>query len=185
MGLANFKSKAGKVKKPIKRKAVSKYAGVAAAEPQEPFLPIGRHRVAVHQTYEKVSEKSNALHFHAKLEILETLTEGVDPGMYKWLQGVDGKWARGGPGRVKAFVIAADGHESEADFEESKGDDWGKFIDACAADEDACEEFGENPLEGKTLLVTVTGTGKFSENEDGTQGDEYTNCAWARDDSDD
>lgn len=183
MGLANFKSKKA-VKKPLKRRAVSKYAGVAAAEAQEPFLPIGRHQVRVIQTYEKVSEKSNALHFHAKLEILATLTKGVELGNYKFLQGVDGKWARGGPGRVKAFVIAADGHESEAEFEEARGDEWGKFIDACAGDEDACEEFGENPLEDNVLLVTVTGTGKFSENEDGTQGDEYTNCAWQKNDED-
>jgi hypothetical protein len=184
MGLANFKTK-GKVKKPVKRKAVSKYAGVAAAEAQEPFLPVGRHQVRVIQTYEKVSEKSNALHFHAKVEIIATLTEGVELGNYKWLQGVDGKWARGGPGRVKAFVIAADGHASEADFEEKFGDEWPVFIDACTGDEDGEGEYGENPLEGKVLLVTVTGTGKFSENEDGTQGDEYTNCAWAPDDSDD
>ncbi len=181
MGLAKFGK--GKKKK-VAKKATSKYSGVTPAEDRDPILEEGLHQCKVLGTEEFEGEKKGGTYFKATLEIIESST--YDAGEVRaFLQCVTkGNALRVGGPKVMSFVQAAAGFDDFDDFCEDKGgaEEAAQFVDACGGGEDACETFGENPLEDKIVNVRVTKNGppKVYTNDKGEENEvQYYNYAWS------
>lgn len=187
MGLGKFKKGAKKV---AKKKAVSKYSGVTPAEDRDPILEEGLHKVRVLGTEEFEGEKKGGQYFKATLEIVESSV--YEPGsVYCFLQCVTkGNALRVGGPKVLSFVQAAAGFDDFEAFCEDKGgsDEAALFVDACGGEEDACEQFGENPLEGRILNVRAQKNGepKTYTNDKGEETTtQYYNYQWAAEEDQD
>lgn len=157
--LAKFGSKS-KTKKPARR-AVSKYAGVTPAEDRDPVLEEGMHQLRVVSTEEFDGESNGGRYFKATLEIVGS-SKHEEGERRAFLQCVTkGNPLRVGGPKVMSFVQHAAGFADFGEFCEDKGgeEEAAQFVDACGGDEDACEVFGENPLEGKILNCRASKNG--------------------------
>lgn len=179
MALGKFKSPGTAAKAPPK-KAASRYAGVSASAPRDPMPHVGEYRFRVVACDEGHNPGKGRDSFKAKLEIVELDKRAAENhavgDVVVMLQFVSGNGAQAGLGRVKSFIMAAGGFETEEEYDAFDPD--GLFIEACTGAANEYSERGETVV-GRLVDCKVT-RGNDCKDKDGVPtGDYYRDFAWA------
>lgn len=154
--MVNFaKPKTGQ-KAAAPQKKESMWKGVQSAAPRTPEPKKGKYRLRVEMTQEGVNDQTKNKSFKVDATIVKRFSEaGTDEGDDVFMGWVftGSKAASYNMNRIKAFVVATAGFDSDDAFDEFDPD--GELIDACLG---APNKFGENgpPLNGRLVDVVVT-----------------------------
>lgn len=163
----------------------NKYSGVKAAAGRHPQPQPGRYLFKVLKTYETTNPGKARQTYHADLEVVESMPANGQlmnpPGStVGFLQVVNGSSATMGPPRVKAFVMAATGFETEEDYDQM--DPLGNFINATAGARGGTYPDGspivDNPLGGVYVACEVAAGNPVVKNGQPT-GEYYMQYSWA------
>lgn len=164
--------------------AVNRYAGVQANNGRFPQPQPGKYLFKVLKTYETRNPgKGQRTTYHADMEVVTVDPHGSllnAPGsIVSFIQIVDGTSASMGPPRVKAFVIAATGFDTEEDYNQM--DPAGQFMNATAGAPGMVYPDGspivQNPLGGVFVAATVS-QGKPVLKNGAPTGEFYADFAW-------
>lgn len=163
----------------------NRYSGVKAAAGRHPQPQPGKFLFKVLKTYETENPgKGHRATYHAELEVVECIPSGqlVNPpgSTVAFIQVVSGTSATMGPPRVKAFVMAATGFETEEDYDQM--DPQGQFINATAGRRGMVYPDGtpivDNPLGGVYVACEVSPGNPVMKNGQPT-GEYYMNYSWS------
>lgn len=152
-------------------KKVSRYAGISAAQPREPFPMPGEYLFKVIGMVEGHNPGKGTDSVKVKLEVIESEGEEANKvgATVAMVEVVTGGGAAQALSRVKAFVMACAGFEGEDEYDAFDPD--GEFIEAClgASNEYAADE---RLAVGRLVAAQVT-RGRSRDD-----GDFYRNYAW-------
>jgi hypothetical protein len=151
-GSAESKTPAGKGKPAPGKK--SRFAGVAASQPRDPIPEVGAYRFRFVTVEEGYNEGNGCSSAKTTLEIVAKDSEHHEVGDHVFIpERITGNGSAAGRSRFKAMVVAGDGHDTEAEYDEKYGAD-GLHLDACLGESNAHSKDGQ-PLIGRLVDCEV------------------------------
>lgn len=171
--IGQFNKGAGSAAKPAAKapaKPRSRWAGIKAAQPRDPFPHAGVYRFRIVSNEEGFNPGTNNASFKAHLEIVaqgdgQTMHNVGDAVMALFMLSTTA-----GQSRAKAYVIAGAGFEDEESYDAFDPD--GEFIDAVLGHQNARSE--DAAAFAGRLVDCVVSKGKET-----GEGDYYREYAWS------
>lgn len=164
----------------------NKYSGVKSHAGQHPTPAPGEYILKVLRTYETTNPgRGNRPTYHADFEVIDckpSTGQMINPpgSTVSFIQVVGGNSALTGPPRVKAFVMAATGFETEEEYNQM--DPLGNFINATAGARGMTYPDGspivDNPLGGVYVACEVS-LGNPIMRDGQPTGGYFPNYSWA------